>query len=175
MSRITHRLPIGHELLAAVAIGALSALLAAGLGVLGLLGALNGTISRWVGHATPRSLPVWLPWLAAVVFAFALALVAVVVVDRCKRQVAAALEQPASSLPPVSSGPRRPGFDHSAAKTNPVPPTRSTVVIISVILVCSLQRRGRVCRRRTSMITGKPSPPTMTTTISRQADPPRSA
>ena len=74
MSRITHRLPIGHELLAAVAIGALSALLAAGLGVLGLLGALNGTISRWVGHATPRSLPVWLPWLAAVVFAFALAL-----------------------------------------------------------------------------------------------------
>ena len=65
MSRITHRLQIGHELLAAVSIGALSALLAAGLGVLGLLNALNGTISRWVGHATPRSLPVWLPWLAA--------------------------------------------------------------------------------------------------------------
>lgn len=74
MSRISHRLPVGHELLPAAAIGALSTLLAAGLGVLGLLGALNGSIGRWVGQATPKSLPAWLPWLAAVAFAFALAL-----------------------------------------------------------------------------------------------------
>lgn len=79
----------------------------------------------------------WLGWILAftlgsvgaawnltwwVLGVFAITLVAVVV-DRCKRQVAAELEQPASSLPPVSSGPRVPWFDHSAAKPNPVPPT----------------------------------------------------
>jgi hypothetical protein len=66
--------------------------------------------------------------------------------------------------PPVSRLPMVAALSHSARRKNPVPPTRSTAVMSSVILVCTLQRRGRRRSRRTSRTTGRPSPPTIVAT-----------
>lgn len=64
--------PAGHVVVPAVAIGALSILLAAGLEWLGSLGVLNAGIVRWLaeGKPFPKDLPAWAVWLAAVFFAF---------------------------------------------------------------------------------------------------------
>jgi hypothetical protein len=74
----SHHRPEGHVLLPAAAIGALSILLAAGLELLGLVDRMNagiaGLVSRNGAEKFPKHLPFWCIWLAAVVFAFGLAL-----------------------------------------------------------------------------------------------------
>ncbi len=69
---ISHSRPVGQVLVPAMAIGALSILLAAGLELLGSLGALNAGLARWLaeGKPFPKDLPAWAVWLAAGFFAF---------------------------------------------------------------------------------------------------------
>jgi hypothetical protein len=69
--------PVGHVVVPAVAIGALSILLAAGLEWLGSLNLINGGIAGWLaeGKPFPKDLPAWAVWLAAVFFAFGLSFV----------------------------------------------------------------------------------------------------
>ncbi len=64
--------PVGHVLLPAAAIGALSIILAAGLELLGSLDVIDGGFAKWLaeGKPSPKDLPVWAVWLAAVFFAF---------------------------------------------------------------------------------------------------------
>ena len=64
--------PVGHVLVPAVAIGALSLLLAAGLELLGSLGVFSSGIAGSLaeGKPFPKELPAWAVWLAAVFFAF---------------------------------------------------------------------------------------------------------
>jgi hypothetical protein len=74
MSKNSQLLPTGHVLLPALAIGSLALLLAAGLSLLGILGPLNAALGERVmpGADFPKSLPVWLLWLATLGFAFGL-------------------------------------------------------------------------------------------------------
>ncbi len=64
--------PLGHGTAAALAIGALSVILAAGLELLGMLDAINAGVSKSLGAGTdfPKQLPMWAIWLAVVFFAF---------------------------------------------------------------------------------------------------------
>ncbi len=64
--------PLGHGLAAALAIGALSVILAAGLEVLGMLEAINAGVSKALGAGKdfPKQLPIWAIWLAVVFFSF---------------------------------------------------------------------------------------------------------
>lgn len=68
--------PVGHVLLPAAAIGALSILLVAGLSLLGILQRVNLLISTLVSRGKsavyPQALPDGSLWLATVVFAFGL-------------------------------------------------------------------------------------------------------
>lgn len=68
--------PVGHVPLPAAAIGLLSVLLVAGLGLLGILDQVDLTISNIVSQgkwmAFPKALPAWALWLATVLFAFGL-------------------------------------------------------------------------------------------------------
>lgn len=70
----SHAQPAGHWLLATAALGALSVLLAAGLELLGVLARMNegvaAAVSRGGAEKFPKSLPLWLVWLAVVVMAF---------------------------------------------------------------------------------------------------------
>jgi hypothetical protein len=76
LSNRSQPLPVGHVLVPATAIGALSILLVVGLSVLHLMDRVDMTISQLVtqGEAAPfpKALPEWAVWLAAVVFAFGL-------------------------------------------------------------------------------------------------------
>ncbi|RYD23478.1 MAG: hypothetical protein EOP88_04005 [Verrucomicrobiaceae bacterium] len=73
----SHPHPAGHVLVPAAAIGSLSIVLVTGLSLLGILGRVNLLIANSVSQgkpaAFPKLLPAWLPWLAAVLLAFALA------------------------------------------------------------------------------------------------------
>lgn len=64
--------PSGHGVAAALAIGSLSIILAAGLELLGLLDAVNAGVSKSLGEgkAFPKQLPMWAIWLAVVFFSF---------------------------------------------------------------------------------------------------------
>lgn len=66
--------PVGHVLLPAVAISALSILLVAGLSLLGILVPVNAALGGLVlpGADFPKSLPEWSLWLATLGFAFGL-------------------------------------------------------------------------------------------------------
>lgn len=72
-----HPHPTGHALVAVATIGALSMILAGGLELLGFLARANDKIARWVSRdgaeSFPNHLAVGLIWLAAAVFAIALA------------------------------------------------------------------------------------------------------
>lgn len=71
--------PAGHVALPAAAIGALSMLLAAGLGLLGSLDRMNAgvaaIVSRGGAERFPKHLPDWSVWLAAALSAFGLSVV----------------------------------------------------------------------------------------------------
>lgn len=73
----SHPTPAGHVLVPAIAIGALSIVLVAGLALLGFLARVNAAVSKIASQGEsvvyPKSLPEWAVWLAAVVFSFALA------------------------------------------------------------------------------------------------------
>lgn len=77
MSKMPPARPIGHVFVPAVGIGSLSILLAAGLGVLGILERFNLMISRLVSEGRtvdfPKALPGWILWMATVFFAVGLA------------------------------------------------------------------------------------------------------
>jgi hypothetical protein len=61
--------PAGHLLIAAATIGSLSIILVAGLGLLGILDRVNRMLIQIMPHSPSRELP----WLAAMIVAFALA------------------------------------------------------------------------------------------------------
>jgi hypothetical protein len=67
----------GHVLVPAAAIGGLSMVLAAGLGLLGFLDRMNagvaGIVSRGGAEKFPKQVPDWSVWLVAAVFAFGIA------------------------------------------------------------------------------------------------------
>jgi hypothetical protein len=69
--------PAGHLLLPTAAIGGMSLVLAAGLDLLGVLTQMNAGIMRIVSRGGvetfPKQVPGWCLWLAASLFAFALA------------------------------------------------------------------------------------------------------
>jgi hypothetical protein len=69
--------PAGHVPVPAAAIGGLSMLLAAGLGLLGFLDRMNAGIaaivSRGGAEKFPKHVPAWSVWLVAALFAFGLA------------------------------------------------------------------------------------------------------
>ena len=73
--RVAH--PAGHVAAPAAAITALSLALVGGLALLGVLGRVDATITAMVSRSGsesfPNDLPSWLPWVAAAVFAPALA------------------------------------------------------------------------------------------------------
>jgi hypothetical protein len=72
-----HPQPAGHLLLPTAAIGGMSLALAAGLNLLGMLAQVNAGIAHIVSRGGaenfPKQLPAWCVWLAAALFAFALA------------------------------------------------------------------------------------------------------
>lgn len=76
MAKLPHPLPAGHVLLPAATIGSLSILMAAGLGIIGMLNRMNlmlaDLVSRGDGTEFPKSLPIWSIWLAAILLAPAL-------------------------------------------------------------------------------------------------------
>lgn len=73
----THKQATGHVLVPVAAIGGLSMVLAAGLGLLGILDRSNTQIARLVSRdgveKFPKHLPEWSLWLAAGLLAFGLA------------------------------------------------------------------------------------------------------
>src|SRR5918997_134653 len=68
----------------------------------------------------------------------------------------------ASTLVPVLSGPRVPGFPLSAIRNTAVPTTSRATVTMTVIRVSTDQDFGVRHSRASSNTTGKPRPPTMT-------------
>ncbi len=78
-------------LVPAAAIGAMSVLLAVGLDVLGIMGAVNQMISKLVSHGAVQSftkaLPVWAVWLVTVVLSFGLPLAVLAVAGTWRRLV----------------------------------------------------------------------------------------
>lgn len=70
-------LPTGHVAVPALAIGSLSMVLVAGLGILGIPDRANLLVSNLVSrHGTedfPKAVPEWLVWMMAVVFGFGIA------------------------------------------------------------------------------------------------------
>jgi hypothetical protein len=72
----THPHPVGHVLVPAAAIGALSILLVVGLSALGILDRVDLVISHLVSRGraegVPKFLPEWSVWLATLAFAFGL-------------------------------------------------------------------------------------------------------
>ena len=91
MNKPKPQLPVGHVLIPAIAIGALSLVLAIGLSALGILTRLNVLAARLVppvdGGSFPKRLPEWAVWLAAVVFAMALPLAILGVATAWRRVV----------------------------------------------------------------------------------------
>lgn len=91
MPKILHPRPDGHVPVPAAAIGSLSVLLAAGLGVCGILDQVNPVIAKLVAQGGaadfPMALPGWSVWLAAVFFAFGLAFAILCVAGTWRRLV----------------------------------------------------------------------------------------
>lgn len=74
MNKGIQQLPVGHVLVPASAIGALSILLVVGLSALGILAQVNWVIANIVSNGNflsyPKTLAEWVIWLAAFTFAF---------------------------------------------------------------------------------------------------------
>jgi hypothetical protein len=91
LKKASHPHPEGHVLVPAAAIGSLSILLVAGLGVLRILDRVDQLIGRLVANGKaggfPKALPEWSVWLATVVFAFWLAFAILSVAGAWRRVV----------------------------------------------------------------------------------------
>ncbi len=83
--------PVGQVLLPAAAIGSLSILLVTGLELLGILPRVNLTIQNIITQgkvtAYPKSLPEWLLWFSAILFAFALSFTILCIPGKWRRFV----------------------------------------------------------------------------------------
>lgn len=83
--------PAGHLAPTVVAIGCMAALLAAGLGAVGLLGRMDFALGEVFSTISPpeasRGLPVVVPWVAVVLISFALPLVMLSVPGMWRRVV----------------------------------------------------------------------------------------
>lgn len=91
MGKTSHPRPEGHVLVPDVAIGSLSLLLAAGLGLLGVLDRVNqvvgGIVSQGAVSNFPKALPHWAVWLATALFAFGLSFAILSVAGTWRRLV----------------------------------------------------------------------------------------
>lgn len=91
MNKRSHPHPVGHVLVPAAAIGALSILLAVGLSALGILDRVDLVVSHLVSRGKaegfPKSLPEWSVWLATVIFAFGLSFAMLNVAGTWRRAV----------------------------------------------------------------------------------------
>jgi hypothetical protein len=83
--------PAGHVASPVAAIGSMAALLAAGMGAVGLLGRVDGMIGQSLAGVSPPgsavALPIWLPWVGVVAGAFVVPLVLLEVAGSWRRVV----------------------------------------------------------------------------------------
>lgn len=91
MEKSQKKLPVGHSLMPAFTIATLSVVLALGLGILKILGRLEGWFSGWLfsgdAFSIHKALPGWMVWSVAVLLSFGLSLSMLTVAGTWRRVV----------------------------------------------------------------------------------------